>query len=323
MNDTYTANYADALKAAKDIAASGATMSLRKLTDLYKALNTCLVLNPGRTPDDRSTAIDILASAEPKRVLIHIGVNNGLWELLLMADPTDFANRINPIADMRTLALHLKESCPATEHFYINLFPKPSAVANLSPPWTGDTAPIPVDGYYDKYVGHLLGTGGLTRVQMREIDNWVRDDLNPRVQGAFAPLGGRAHFVDLYASAVTYDRKNGTNTKEVILHHGRSPFLLDNRAIEVTPFGGLGGFGGGLFGLDNLHPTIVGYGLIAQSVCDVIAETEGLPAPEIDLQACYDADNLLNNLPPTVGLADFALQFVGAFIPLDSLAATA
>jgi hypothetical protein len=321
--DTFNANYADALKVATDLAARGVAIPLAKLPTLYQALNTCFVLNPGRVQNDKRTAIDILAAAKPKRLLIHIGVNDGLWDVLLMADPTDYVQRINPIPDMRTLALHLKEYCPDIEHFYINLFPKPSAIANLMPPWSGGDAPIPANGYYDKYVGQLLSNGGITRAQMQEIDNWIQNDLNPQVRSAFAPLADRAHFVDLYASAAAYDRKNGINTSTVILHSGRSPFLLDNRAIEVTPFGGLGGYGGGLFGLDNLHPTLVGYGLIAQSVCDVIAATESLPRPTIDLQACYDADTLLKHLPPTIGLADFALQFVGAFIPGGALNATA
>jgi hypothetical protein len=172
-------------------------------------------------------------------------------------------------------------------------------------------------------VGHLLGSGGITRAQMQQIDSWVQNDLNPRVKAAFAPLGERVHFVDLYASAATYDRKNGIATKQVFLHNGVLEILLDNHPIDVSPFGGLGGFGGGLFGLDNLHPTVVGYGLIAQSVCDAIAMTEGLAGPTIDLQACYNADTLLHNLPPTIGLADFVLQFVGAFVNSKSLAATA
>jgi len=242
---------------------------------------------------------------------------------LLLADPTDFADRINPIPDMRALALHLKETCPTIQHFYVCLFPKPSAIANLMAPFVDGEPPAPSNGYYDNYVGHLLGSGSITRAQMQQIDSWVQNDLNPRVKTAFAPLGDRVHFVDLYASTATYDRKNGIETKQVLLHNGVLEILLDNRPIDVAPFGGLGGFGGGLFGLDNLHPTVVGYGLIAQSVCDAIAMAEGVAGPTIDLQACYDADTLLHDLPPTIGLADFVLQFVGAFVKSKSLAPTA
>jgi hypothetical protein len=184
--------------------------------------------------------------------------------LLLLADPTGFADRITPVPDMRTQALHLKEACPTTKHFSVYLFPKPSAIANFMPPWVGGDVPVPSEGYFDKYVGHLLGSGGITRAQMQQIDNWVENDLNPRIRSAFAPLGERVQFIDLYASAAMYDRKSGIETKTVFLRNGVLNILLDNHAMDITPFGGLGGFGGGLFGLDNLHPTIVGYGLIAQ-----------------------------------------------------------
>jgi hypothetical protein len=321
--DTYTANYAASLATATAIAAKGVAMPVAQLPVLYQALNTCFVLNPTRISNDKRTAIDILADAKPKRLLIHIGVNDGLWNLLLMADPTNYTTRIDPIPTMKTLALHLKESCGDIEHFYINLFPKPSAIANLMPPWAGGNPPNPVNGYYTKYIGHLLSNGGVSGPLMQQIDVWVRDVLNAQVREAFAPLGERAHFVDLYATTATYDRKNGINTETVYLNRGPTEFLLDNRTIEVTPFGGLAGFGGGLFGLDNLHPTLVGYGIIAQAVCDVIAATEALPKPTISLQACYNADTLLNDLPPTIGLADFALEFVGAFIGGGSLSATA
>jgi hypothetical protein len=41
---------------------------------------------------------------------------------------------------------------------------------------------------------------------------------------------------------------------------------------------------------------------------------DGVRSPTISLQACHDADNLLNNLPPTIGLAEFARDFLGATV---------
>jgi hypothetical protein len=323
VSDVYTANYSDNIKIASDLAAQGAALPIGKLPVLYQALNTAFILNPGRQAGDQRTPVDILGAEKPKRILINIGINNGLWMLLLMADPTDYQTRVNPLKDMRTLALHLKESCPDTEHFYINLFPKPSCIANLMPPPSGDPPPIPSDHYYEKYIGHLLGNGGIARDKMREIDTWVRDTLNPGVRDAFSPLNPRAHFVDLYASLQDYDRKNWYFDKQVQVKSGGTPILLENHALAVTPFGGLADNGGGLFGLDNLHPTIVGYGLIAQAVCDVIAATEGGAAPTIDPQKCYDADSLLHHLSPGIGLADFALELLGAFLGSGGLGATA
>jgi hypothetical protein len=207
--DITTANYSDALVIATQLAAQGAALPLQKLPTLYQALNTCFVLNPSRTVGDRKTAVRILAEAKPKRLLINIGINDGLWTLLLFGDATNFRQRVDPTAEMLKLAQALQANCPDIEHFYINLFPKPSAIANLMPR-TDDE--VPSSGYFNQYLGRLIQAGGIPRGTMIEIDDWVRTTLNPAIRGAFAPLGGRAHFVDLYAMTAAFDRKNGTAT---------------------------------------------------------------------------------------------------------------
>ena len=319
VNDLTTANYSDALTKAGQLAAKGATLQLSELPVLYQALNTCFVLNPQRTPGDKRTAIDILADAKPKRLLINIGINDGLWELLLMGDATNYQKNVDPTAAMGKLAADLQARCGDIQHFYINLLPKPSAIANLMPR-TDDQSPT--GGYFQQYLGRLIMAGGIAGGTMREIDNWVNATLNPAISAAFAPLGERAHFVDVYAMNAAYDRKNGIATKSVIVNSGAMQVLFDNLPLEVLPIIG-GRRDGGLFGLDNLHPTIIGYGLIAQAVCDTISATEGLAPQLINLQSCYDADTLLHNLPAQIALADFVLGFIGAFISGDSLASIA
>jgi hypothetical protein len=187
-------------------------------------------------------------------------------------------------------------------------------------PRTDDQSPT--GGYFQQYLGRLIMAGGIAGGTMREIDNWVNATLNPAIRAAFAPLGERAHFVDVYAMNAAYDRKNGIATKSVIVNSGAMQVLFDNLPLEVLPIIG-GRRDGGLFGLDNLHPTIIGYGLIAQAVCDTISATEGLAPQLINLQSCYDADTLLHNLPAQIALADFVLGFIGAFISGDSLASIA
>ena len=55
---------------------------------------------------------------------------------------------------------------------------------------------------------------------------------------------------------------------------------------------------GGLFGLDGMHLSGVGYGLMAQMVVERIAAAEALGTPpRIDLEALYEADTLLDSLP--------------------------
>jgi hypothetical protein len=121
VNDLTTANYSDALTKAGQLAAKGATLQLSELPVLYQALNTCFVLNPQRTPGDKRTAIDILADAKPKRLLINIGINDGLWELLLMGDATNYQKNVDPTAAMGKLAADLQARCGDIQHFYINL----------------------------------------------------------------------------------------------------------------------------------------------------------------------------------------------------------
>jgi lysophospholipase L1-like esterase len=309
--DLTTAKYRDALATAERLASQGAMLPLGQLPDLYQALNTCFVLNPRRTTDDRRTAIDMLSDAKPKRLLVNIGINDGLWTLLLMGDATDFQARVDPTAAMARLAEALRDRCSDIEHIYVNLFPKPSAIANPMPRTDDET---PNHGYFTRYLGRLTQAGGISGDTMRQVDEWVTNDLNRRIRTAFqAALGDRVHFVDLNAMTMAYDRKNGIATKSVILRDGATQFMLDNLPLEVLPIFG-GRRDGGLFGLDNLHPTIVGYGLIAQAVCDTIAAVEGLAAPVINLQACYDADTLLHDLPSEIALTDFILGFIGAFV---------
>jgi lysophospholipase L1-like esterase len=310
VNDISTANYSDALNAAEKLAAQGATLPITQLPALYQALNTCFVLNPRRIGSDRRTAVDILAAAKPTRLLINIGVNDGLWTLLLMGNAANFKVAVDPTAAMLRLAGVLEANCPDIEHFYINLLPKPSAIGNLMARTDDET---PRDGYFTRYLGRLIQAGGIDGDMMRAVDTWVDTDLNPRIRAAFQALGARAHFVDLYAMTAAFDHKNGTGAKSVIVHRGATQMMLDNMPLEVLPiFGGLGR--GGLFGLDNLHPTIVGYGLIAQAVCDTIAATEGFAPVVINLQACYEAETLLQKLPSQIALADLVLSFIGAFV---------
>ncbi len=309
--DITRANAADALATARQLLAPGRQLALADLATLYQALNTAFILNPARTPGDSRNAVAILAEAQPRRIAINIGINDGLWELALMGDATDYRARIDPTVAMAGLARALADQCDNTEHFYINLLPKPSALANLMPRMD-DVAPE--DGYFDHYLGRRIQSGGIDGATMREVDEFVDTDLNPRIRQAFAALADRAHFVDLYATTAAYDRKNRIATRSVNVHGTNGEMLLDNVPLEAFPFvGSLKQ--GGLFGLDNLHPTIPGYGVLAQAVCDVIAATEGLPAPVIDQQACYAADTLLQNLSGAIELSDFAFSFVGAFIP--------
>ena len=66
---------------------------------------------------------------------------------------------------------------------------------------------------------------------------------------------------------------------------------------------------GGLIGLDGIHPTTSGYGIVAQEVLDVLA-VAGVPSTPIDFAALLDADTL-NSDPPV--LVDEVFELIAPF----------
>jgi hypothetical protein len=52
-----------------------------------------------------------------------------------------------------------------------------------------------------------------------------------------------------------------------------------------------------LQGLDGLHPTVVGYALVAQKVLHAIEMHEGIQAPSLNMQIADRADTLLTEVP--------------------------
>ncbi len=69
---------------------------------------------------------------------------------------------------------------------------------------------------------------------------------------------------------------------------------------------------GGLFGLDNMHPTIVGYAQLARTIAAAIAEEEGSEPASIDDQAAFDADTLLQDPPRSWDRLNLLFSLIGS-----------
>ena len=69
---------------------------------------------------------------------------------------------------------------------------------------------------------------------------------------------------------------------------------------------------GGLFGLDAIHPTTSGYGVIAQAVLDILSR-DGVPTQPVDFSALLTHD-ILNSKPPA--LVQQLLKFASPFLKL-------
>jgi hypothetical protein len=71
--------------------------------------------------------------------------------------------------------------------------------------------------------------------------------------------------------------------------------MLDTRFFMST---NAGRSQGGLFGLDGIHPSIAGYGIVAQEILDVLAAAGATPHT-IDFAALLQQDSL-NSQPPAL-----------------------
>jgi lysophospholipase L1-like esterase len=267
---------------------------------IVQALNTRFTLNPSSKVTFRNLSqVGIVAARKPKRLLVNIGSNNGLWEMAFEANPRA---RMKFKAELRTLAKELNALPPEVEHIYFNNLGLPSTVPNLMPlpdtiEWHEDNKPGK-GNYYKKYENRFgFGYGRMTGKQLQKLDERVaqaniesKDILNVAFDDK-----SRLHIVDLAGLLVSYDSKHQKRTaKNVIkLKNGKT---ITDVMINAGLFGHFRR--GGTQGLDGMHPTVVGYGLMAQRVLDAIEKAEPEVHPmKVDLDEAFDRDKLLNDMP--------------------------
>jgi len=106
--------------------------------------------------------------------------------------------------------------------------------------------------------------------------------------------------------------------------------LLDTRFFRLPPVAPSGGepstawktaYRGGLFGLDGVHPTTVGYGVIAHEVLSAFQKA-GVPSADparLDWHAIVANDTLLTEPPALLKSLESTLDALFAKLPLDAL----
>ena len=152
----------------------------------------------------------------------------------------------------------------------------------------------------------------ITHQQARAIDSAI-DQYNDAIQDHVrrARADGRDwHLVDLCGilDGVAY-RRYLADPAAATAQQGWQPYPLpapiadlDARFFRSDETGRLQG---GLFGLDAVHPTAVGYGIIAQAVLDVLSAA-GITSPGIDYTQLL-AQDTLNSSPPALFTRIFTL----------------
>lgn len=281
-----------------------------KLIDVYMNVNKAFVLNPSCHPDlDDLSPIELVASRKPQRLLINIGSNDGLFTLAITGKPDDEARATLGSIDQKALDLGelLAEHCADVGKIYVNLLIKPRALANLEHP---DMFEVPLDGrYFDRYFSALLGGRGFTAAEMRDLDDEVQR-INRQTQRALSrALGDKVVFVDLYELADRHDAKHYGNARAITLRDGAPLKRVTNRPFRSL----VGARGGGMFSLDNMHLTTVGYALLGNTIGAVIAEAEGVPFTPADYTEVAKADTLLTNPPRAWDVATALVRTLGSF----------
>jgi lysophospholipase L1-like esterase len=308
-----TAEKADTM--ARDLAARALAGS--DLKSLVENVGTLLIMSNARftlapdpdtseaNPFRRRTSLEIVEMRQPKRLIVSIGHNDGLIDIVLRADPAGASHLAEMLAaHYPTLVRELCALPDAVEAIYVNLLPAPSAVSSLMPTSTNALSKD-LGRYHESYetlMCYRYGTFKGERLheidlEVQAVNQWIMDEFRTR------DTKGRVHFVDIFRRMKDVDSKN----------NGRNPtnvFVVDNRTctnemFQANPLPGSLGFkAGGLQGLDGIHLTAVGNALLATWVLETIAATEAtaISKPVMAL------DPLIRNPPNAWSWALFAYR---------------
>jgi lysophospholipase L1-like esterase len=264
---------------------------------LFFAFNTRFLLNP--TGDENTPAqssLAIVAERKPRRLLVSIGSNNGLWSMCFDATVGGFGAQ--DLSDMNDFMTQLAALPQAIQHIYINTLGLPSTVSNLMPIPDNAIDTKPGLGHffanYENRFGFTYGT--LTGDQVAALNATV-SNVNDKLIAA-AAQDPRIHVVRTDQLLLDYDAKHRADAQVVQVPYGSRSLTFTNVMTEAAPWPVEPSFRrGGLQGLDGMHPTVVGYALAAQRVLDAIQAHEGVAAAPLDMQVADRADTLLTDVP--------------------------
>ena len=255
------------------------------ISEMWYSLNVCFTLNPRHRDEQRKTTqLCQVHDRKPRLLLVNIGSNEGLFSAAFQGDLEAGATKLKAsLSKMEELARRLADLPKDVETIAFNSLIRPRAATNLMPA-DARTKDYPGDDYFDAYGPWLFSDQQpILRRNMIDFDNMVRDQ-NESVRSLMAHhLGSRLVFVDLYAQTTAFDGK----------HYKNRVLPIRGKALKNLPLSGTrSDMGGGLTGLDNMHPTIPGYSIIADAVVAALGKSA-----QTNKEAAFAKDSLLNNMP--------------------------
>jgi GDSL-like Lipase/Acylhydrolase len=293
-----------------------------------------LVLNPAQQPERKNwTQIDNLKAINDaegiENLIIWLGANDCLGtvtSLSLKEMPSDFTsddpqargkfNLTHPDIfqqDYATLIAKVKGAISADTRVFVGTIPYVTI-----PPITQGIGKLPADSRYFDYYGRFfaneqnfnpLFNSRLTGTEIKKIDATV-DKFNQIIRDEVAGAGDNFHLVDLggILNSLTVKRNHLTNSPDEPLRaYYQSLGSIDHPLLDLDPVPNAlllktqnsTRKSGGLFSLDSVHPSTIGYGIAAEAFLIKMQEvgvTNANPS-NLDWRQIIAQDSLLHSPP--------------------------
>ena len=281
---------------------------------LWFSINDAFLLDPNAGSAFAETShlsqLEQVASRLPERLLVNIGANEGLFRFGMLGayDNTDldFASCAGAQEIVRQakrlgqfLATHLKNDL---KRVYFNTLIRPRAVPNLAPYHDVDFLSNSVrkalaGKYYAEYSTKVALRAPITPKAMKAYDLVIKTANDRAVQAIREEIAGTSIDlvpVDLYTAIDQFDSKHFGDTRAIeVKKAGKLVKRITNLPFASSPLK----FQGGIAGLDNMHPSAIGYAAIANEMIKAYNAAEGDTKPLIDLPSVYRKDSLLRSPP--------------------------
>jgi hypothetical protein len=328
--ELYTQSAAAAAAKIAELTPKGAAtrLNIADVGDLHRAINGRFTLNPSQDPAfDSFTQLDWVRARRPRRLLVQIGHNHGLYQIGSEAQDVAFnqSGGDGLHGDYRmqwqTLATNLANLPADVNTIVVALLPKISAVANLDPREADRE-----NGYAPSYGPVLsISTAILPGTRLAEIDQAIRD-ANACIQqivtqaATAAGAAGRLKFLDTYALFESFDFKNSQDGERRIAV--TDDVSIDNYYVagrfHLLPLNTAGWrlSAGGFQSIDGMHPSGCGYAKLAAEAINLM-ELPNKP-PDDFLDNAFVQDSLLSHYPVELRAVTSLLQMARDLIRVNS-----
>ena len=254
--------------------------------DVHINFNARHLRNPAnRDGLDDMTVLDLVGARQPRTLLVDMGANHGLVDVVMRDRGDAGMDGLRAFAAAWPACARAIARLPGVERVIMLLLPRPSQTPCLAPPNPSpapelEPGPTRPDHYFSRYVSALapisagFGYDGDTVQRFdREMDD-VNATVRAGMEAAFAGSGKHLAFVSLAELLAMHDYK-----------HRRGPMLpgTGGRGYSNYPLGEIGSLfhgsrlRGGICGLDQIHPSTIGYRFVAEAVRQALSAMDGAP----------------------------------------------